>query len=44
LTSLPAIKNGRIHSVDGNLVHRYGPRVLDGLDSLARVLHPQAFR
>jgi iron complex transport system substrate-binding protein len=44
LTSLPAIKTGRIHSVDGNLMHRYGPRVLDGLDQLARAIHPEAFR
>ena len=44
LTSLPAIKTGRIHSVDGNLMHRYGPRVLDGLEQLARAIHPEAFR
>ena len=44
LTSLPAIKTGRIHSVDGNLMHRYGPRVIDGLDQLARAIHPEAFR
>ena len=44
LTSLPAIKSGRIHSVDGNLMHRYGPRVLDGLEQLARAIHPEAFR
>ena len=44
LTSLPAIKAGRIHSVDGNLMHRYGPRVLDGLDQLARAIHPEAFK
>jgi iron complex transport system substrate-binding protein len=44
LASLPAIKTGRIHSVDGNLMHRYGPRVLDGLDQLARAIHPEAFR
>jgi len=44
LTSLPAIKNGRIHSVDGNLMHRYGLRVLDGLEQLARAIHPEAFR
>ena len=44
LTSLPAIKSGRIHSVDGNLMHRYGPRMLDGLDQLARAIHPEAFR
>jgi iron complex transport system substrate-binding protein len=44
LASLPAIKTGRIHSVDGNLMHRYGPRLLDGLDQLARAIHPEAFR
>jgi iron complex transport system substrate-binding protein len=44
LTSLPALKNGRIHSVEGNLMHRYGPRFLDGLDQLARAIHPEAFR
>ena len=44
LTSLPALKSGRIHSVEGNLMHRYGPRVLDGLDQLARAIHPEAFR
>jgi iron complex transport system substrate-binding protein len=44
LTSLPAIRNGRVHSVEGNLLHRYGPRLLDGLEQLARALHPEAFR
>jgi cobalamin transport system substrate-binding protein len=44
LTSLPAIRNGRVHSVEGNLMHRYGPRMLDGLDQLARAIHPEAFR
>ena len=44
LTSLPAIKSGRIHSVDGNLMHRYGPRMLEGLEQLARAIHPEAFR
>jgi iron complex transport system substrate-binding protein len=44
LASLPAIKTGRIHSIDGNLLHRYGPRVVDGLETLARIIHPEAFR
>lgn len=44
LTSLPALKTGRVHSVDGNLMHRYGPRFLDGLEQLARAIHPEAFR
>lgn len=44
LTSLPAIRAGRVHSVDGAYLHRYGPRVVDGLELLARVIHPEAFR
>lgn len=44
LTSLPALRAGRIHSVDGNLLHRYGPRLVDGLEQLARLIHPEAFR
>jgi len=44
LTSVPAIKAGRLHSVDPTLLHRYGPRLADGLESLARMIHPEAFR
>ncbi|HEV8458023.1 MAG TPA: cobalamin-binding protein [Methylomirabilota bacterium] len=40
---LPAVKTGRLYSVDGNLLHRYGPRVVDGLELLARLFHPDAF-
>jgi ABC-type Fe3+-hydroxamate transport system substrate-binding protein len=29
--------------VDGNLMHRYGPRIVDGLEVLARLIHPEAF-
>ena len=44
LSGLPAIKSRRIHAVDGAILHRYGPRVVDGLEQLARLLHPEAFR
>lgn len=43
LASLPAVKAGRVHTVDGDLLHRYGPRMVEGLDRLARVIHPEAF-
>ncbi len=42
-SALPAVKAGRLYSVDGNLVHHYGPRVVDGLELLARLIHPEAF-
>jgi len=44
LASLPAIRNGRLYSVSGDLLHRYGPRMIDGLYQLARAIHPEAFR
>lgn len=44
LGELPAVRAGRVWSVDGNLLHRYGPRLVEGLEALARVLHPEAFR
>jgi cobalamin transport system substrate-binding protein len=40
---LPAIRTGRLHAVDGNLLHRYGPRMVDGLEMLAQLTHPEAF-
>ncbi len=42
LGAVPAIRAGRVHSVDGTLLHRYGPRIVDGLEMLARVIHPEA--
>jgi len=44
LANLPAVRAGRVHSVDGSVLHRYGPRIVDGLEQLARVIHPEAFR
>ncbi len=43
-TGVPAIQTGRLYTADGSLLHRYGPRVVDGLELLARLLHPEAFR
>jgi len=42
-SELPAVKSGRIYSVSGDILHRYGPRVVDGLEQLARLVHPEAF-
>ena len=44
LASMPAVKAGRLLSVNGDLMHRYGPRFVDGLEQLARAIHPEAFR
>ncbi|MEP0546167.1 MAG: helical backbone metal receptor [Rhodothermales bacterium] len=41
--SVPAVAAGRVHSVDPDLVLRPGPRLADGTETLARLLHPVAF-
>ena len=44
LTSVPAIRSGRLYSIDLSILHRYGPRVAEGLELLAKIIHPEAFR
>jgi iron complex transport system substrate-binding protein len=39
-SGLAAVKNGQIHPFDDNLVSRPGPRLVDGLEALAKLLHP----
>jgi cobalamin transport system substrate-binding protein len=41
---LSAIKNGRVFTFDDNLISRPGPRLVDGLESMARLLHPDLFK
>ena len=41
--TLTAVKEGRVLPFDDNLLVRYGPRILDGLEALARILHPELF-
>ena len=42
--ALTAVKEGRVLPFDDNLIARIGPRQVDGLEALARVLHPEAFK
>ena len=41
--NISALLNGRIYAFDDNLVSRPGPRLVDGLEELARLLHPDLF-
>ena len=41
--AIPACVSGRVHPVGGDLVSRPGPRVVDGLEQVARLLHPERF-
>lgn len=41
---LPAVKNGRVHVVDGSAYFsRPGPRLVDSLELLAHFVHPEVF-
>lgn len=40
---IPAVRTGRIHVVDSDIFDRPGPRMIEGLEILARLLHPKGF-
>ncbi len=40
---LKAVKAGRVYFLNGDLVYRPGPRLVDGLEVIARLLHPELF-
>jgi len=41
---LPAVRNGEVWAVDAtSYFSRPGPRVVDGVEILARILHPENF-
>ena len=42
--AIPAVKNGRIHLIDSDLIDRPSPRIVDGLEEIARILHPERFK
>jgi len=39
-----AVKQDNIYSIDGDLVDGYGPRIVQGLKEIARIIHPQLFK
>jgi iron complex transport system substrate-binding protein len=44
LKELPAVKMNAIYVIDSNLVDRPTPRIVEGLEILAKMIHPEAFR
>ncbi len=40
---IDAVKNNRVFPIDDNLVSRPGPRVVDGLEAAAKLIHPELF-
>ena len=43
LRDTDARRHDRVYAIDGNLVSRPGPRIVDGLEQLARLIHPEIF-
>lgn len=41
--SLPAVKNNRIYIVESNIFDRPTPRMVEALETLARMIHPELF-
>ena len=40
---ITAIKNDRIYIVNEDLLYKPGPRIVDGLENLAKIIHPELF-
>jgi iron complex transport system substrate-binding protein len=43
-SALTAAKRGTIFPIDDNLISRPGPRLVDGLEALAKIVHPEIFK
>lgn len=43
LKQSPAVLNNRVYQINGDLLSRPGPRVVDGLEQMAKALHPDLF-
>ena len=41
---LTAIREGRIYPFNDDLVSRPGPRLVDGLEELAQLIHPELYK
>lgn len=44
LQKSPAVINKRVYGINGDFLSRPGPRLVDGLEQIARVLHPEVFQ
>jgi iron complex transport system substrate-binding protein len=44
LKNSPAALNGRVYRINGDLLSRPGPRLVDGLEQMAHALHPEVFK
>ncbi len=42
--ALKAVQDGKIFTFDDNTVSRPGPRLVDGLEAMAKLIHPELFK
>ena len=40
--TVPAVREGRVHLIDSDLIDRPAPRIVRGLEEMARLIHPEA--
>lgn len=43
-SAIAAVKSGQIYSIDPNLTQRPGPRIIQGLEDVAKDIHPDLFQ
>jgi iron complex transport system substrate-binding protein len=43
LAVVDAFKNGRVYSINADLTNRPGPRIVEGLETMAKMIHPELF-
>jgi iron complex transport system substrate-binding protein len=41
--NIPAVRNNKICFIDSDLIDRASPRIVDGLEEMARLIHPELF-
>lgn len=41
---ITAVKQDRIYIIEGDLVDRTGPRIVQGLEAMAKIIHPELFK
>ncbi len=41
--AISAVRNDKVYEVDEDTLYRHGPRIVDGLEVLARIIHPELY-
>ena len=40
--TVPAVREGKVYLMDSDLIDRPAPRIVRGLEKMARLIHPEA--